>query len=127
MKGVNRRSFFRSVAGYTGVAGAFALLANSFAWAKDKVYKKSELATTKKNPSVKALKYVDNATSPEGVKYRKAAKQGVPAEKQFCDNCNFYKEPGKLEGSNEGVGKCLMLANQVVYGKGWCNVWSKKA
>ena len=93
------------------------------AFAKNIVYKVAELAETKKNPSIKALKYVANATNS---KARTAEKNNTPAAKQLCDNCDFYKEPGVLADKKDAVGKYLMLSNQLVHAKGWCNTWTKK-
>ena len=129
----NRRDWFKSILGAAAIAPIAGLVSRSVAFAADKIYKKAELATEKKNPSVAALKYVADG---DKSKARQAAKMGVEAKLQYCNKiagnpksvaCNFYKNPGKLEGSNEAVGQCLMLQNQVVHAKGWCNVWTKKA
>lgn len=126
MKVISRRDFGSRLAGsffgaaLVGVLGA----SKSFAKAAAVIYKTADLAETKKNPSIAALKYVGDAAK----KAVKMTKMGVTEDKQFCNNCNFYKEPGKLDNEKGAdVGKCLMLGNQVVHGKGWCNVWTKKA
>ena len=85
------------------------------------MYTKADLATTKKNPSVKALKYyADVSKSPE----HKA--KGASAAGQVCSTCMHYKEPGLLKGTKEEVGKCTMFQNQAVHGPGWCIVYVKK-
>jgi hypothetical protein len=116
----SRRGFLKGSALLLGLASLFG---QTIAWAKDVIYEKSELATEKKNPSVTALKYVADASTS---KDRTVDKMGVAAKDQTCVNCNFYKEPGVLKGSKDAVGKCLMFQNQIVHGKGWCNVWTKK-
>lgn len=120
----SRRDLFRNGV-VAGVTGSLLLMFNTGkAWAADVIYKVADLATSKKNPSIGPLKYVDDAATS---KDRTAEKMGVAAKDQTCVNCNFYKEPGTIEGTKDAAAKCLMLGNQVVYGKGWCNVWSKKA
>ena len=118
------RRFFITTTAKAVLAAPFLFAGSQVAWAKAIVYKKADLAETKKNPSIAALKYVADAKKS---KARTADKMGVKAADQLCDNCNFYKEPGTLEGSKDKVGKCLMFQNQVVHGAGWCNVWTKMA
>ena len=57
------------------------------------------------------------------IDYKKYPKRKEKAnQNQFCDNCALYTK------SNEGWGKCTMMANAgVVAAKGWCGSWSKKA
>jgi High potential iron-sulfur protein len=79
------------------------------------VDEKSSLAVT--------LKYASDAsTVPAGLK---VAKAGVDGANQNCANCMFYTKSGKV-GSDE-VGKCQLLVQGVVKGKGWCSSWTKKA
>jgi len=116
-----RRSLLKCMA---FAAPAVALMSRGVAFAAGVVYKKADLATEKKNPSLAAFKYVDDAKTS---KDRTADKGGVKAAEQTCSNCNFYKNPGTLEGGSEAVGQCLMLQSQVIKGAGWCNLWAKKA
>lgn len=119
----SRRVFFSNLGFGLAVLPALSFIKTTAAWAAEVIYKEADLATTKKNPSIAALKYVDDATKSTD---RKVEKMGVAADKQTCANCNFYKEPGILEGKEKApVGKCLMLANQVVHAAGWCAVWAK--
>ncbi len=47
-------------------------------------------------------------------------KTPVSGDKQFCNNCQFFSEPG---GTNPG--KCSMIANGAVTAEGWCKQWMK--
>lgn len=67
-----------------------------------------------------ALGYKHNVKDIDYKKYPKRKEKAKANE--FCDNCALYTK------SNEGWGKCTMLANAgVVAAKGWCGSWSKKA
>jgi len=120
MKALTRRNFLSQIRNTALVAPLFALVDVTTAFAKEVVYTVADLAETKKNPSIAALKYVKDASN---ATTRTVAKSGVAAKDQDCANCNFYKDPGLL--GKEKVGKCLMFQNQVVHAAGWCSVWSK--
>lgn len=54
--------------------------------------------------------------------YKKFPQRKKPeAKNQFCENCALYT---KVDGN---WGKCQMLTSGVVYKKGWCGSWNKKA
>jgi hypothetical protein len=120
MKTQTRRGFVAYLKNAALLAPVIALLDYTTAYAAAVVYKAADLAETKKNPSIAALKYVKDATK---ATTRTVAKGGVAGKDQTCVNCNFYKEPGTI--GKEAVGKCLMLQNQLVHGPGWCSVWAK--
>ncbi len=123
MQNVKRRSFLKS-AGLVGFcAGIVSMGKSTVLFAKDIVYKAADLAVNRKNPSVAALNYVADAKTS---KLRTTVRSGVPADKQFCNNCLQYKEPGVLDTDKSKVGKCVLFQNQLVHGAGWCNVWVKK-
>jgi hypothetical protein len=120
---LDRRSLLK-VAGTASLIGPIvSLFGRGVAFAAEVIYKKADLATEKKNPSLAAFKYVAKATDSKD----RTDKAGTPAAQQTCANCNFYKNEGTLEGTKDKVGQCLMLQNQIVHGAGWCNLWVKKA
>lgn len=119
---ITRRQLLRKVTVAGIVGGACLMLRTSKAWALEVVYKLNDLASKKQNPALSALKYVDDAATS---KDRVAEKTGVKANEQTCSNCSFYKDPGTIEGTKDGAGKCMIFGGQVVYAKGWCNSWSK--
>jgi hypothetical protein len=55
----------------------------------------------------------------------KVDRGGLPFEKQFCNNCNFYTKHSTKNG--EEVGKCQIFPNQLVKSTAWCSSWNKKA
>jgi hypothetical protein len=67
-----------------------------------------------KDPTVLALKYVENAADS-----MRMDKMGVAAADQFCDNCRFYA----VGSSDQTRGGCALFKNQSVAGKGWCTAW----
>jgi hypothetical protein len=63
------------------------------------------------DPAAKALKYVHDA-----------AKSERPDAGQFCHNCRYFKG-----AADAAWAPCDILPGKAVNGKGWCNVWTKKA
>jgi hypothetical protein len=124
MHSLDRRSAIKFFGKVALIGGGFLSVSKALAAGAKKVYKKAQTVTAMKNPSATAFKYVDNAKKS---KDRIKDKTGVKAAAQLCNNCNYYKNEGTMEGSKAKGGQCLMLANQVVYAKGWCNLWAKKA
>ncbi len=55
----------------------------------------------------------------------KTERGGLAFEKQFCNNCSFYKEVGTKEGSK--VGSCTIFNGKLVKDQAWCSSWNKKA
>jgi hypothetical protein len=54
----------------------------------------------------------------------KTERQGVPFEKQFCKDCNFYQGAGKKNGTE--VGNCTVLSGNNVPHDAWCSSWFKR-
>ena len=69
-----------------------------------------------KDPAAVALGYVADAAKVD------KAKQPKYVAGQACSNCQFYQ--GK---AGDAFAPCPMLAGKQVAGKGWCNVYVKKA
>lgn len=111
-----RRNFLKTA--MLGLVAVPAVLSGlgSRAWAQA-----AKLVDAATDPVAKALKYVADATKAPD---RKAAKQGVAADKQFCDNCSLYIKQPDLAG--KAVGKCTMIQGGLVEAKGWCASWAKK-
>jgi hypothetical protein len=63
------------------------------------------------DPTAKGLKYVHDA-----------AKSERPDPSQLCSNCRYFKGAADAEQA-----PCDIFPGKSVKGKGWCNVWSKKA
>lgn len=124
MQNLDRRSAMKFLGKFALISGSFLSVSKALAAGAKKAYKKAQTVTAMKNPSAAAFKYVDDAKKS---KDRIKDKTGVKAADQLCNNCNYYKNEGSIEGSKAKGGQCLMLANQVVYAKGWCNLWAKKA
>lgn len=76
-----------------------------------------------KAPMAKGVSYVEDKAQIKDAKL-KTERQGVTFDKQFCDNCSFYKEVGKKDGKT--VGTCTIFAKQIVLDKAWCQTWNKK-
>ncbi len=55
----------------------------------------------------------------------KIERGGLAFEKQYCNNCSFYKEVGTKEGSK--VGSCTIFNAKLVKDQAWCASWNKKA
>jgi hypothetical protein len=119
----NRRDILKFLGSLALVGPVLSALGQQIAYAAATIYKKADLATEKKNPSLVAFKYVTKASDSKD----RTDKMGVKAADQTCANCNFYKNEGTLEGTKEKVGQCLMLQNQAVHAGAWCNLWAKKA
>lgn len=49
----------------------------------------------------------------------------TPHKDKDCANCVLYTKHGMM-GKDE-VGKCSLFQGKVVYAKGYCNSWAKKA
>ncbi len=71
------------------------------------------------DPVAAAIGYKADVKNIDFKKYPQRKKKD--AQKQFCENCALYTK------SNEGWGKCQMIANGVVAAKGWCGSWSAKS
>lgn len=72
----------------------------------------------------KAVKYVHNKADIKDAAV-KVERMGVAFDKQFCNNCSFYKEVGSKEGGK--VGTCTIFAQKLVKSEGFCTSWNKKA
>jgi hypothetical protein len=77
-----------------------------------------------KDPAAVAMNYVEKHGDLKKAEL-KTERQGVAFDKQFCNNCSFYKEVGSKNGSQ--VGTCQLFANKLVKSEGWCSSWNKKA
>jgi hypothetical protein len=67
------------------------------------------------NATAKALKYRHDATAAPRVD-----KAGIPADKQFCHNCQFIN-------ANSGQWRpCQIFPGKAVNADGWCVSWNKK-
>jgi hypothetical protein len=85
----------------------------------------AELALVKPGVGMAAsVNYVEKHSDVKDAKL-KVVRQGVPFEKQFCNNCVLYTKQGERNGKE--VGLCTLFANQVVKGEGWCTSWAKKS
>jgi hypothetical protein len=125
---MNRRSFVQSVA---------AVGAGLFAWAggaqaqtkrqpkKDGAAAGSAEAMCAKEAMAVSINYAPNHKAVTDAKL-KVEKQGVPFDKQFCNNCMFYSSQGK-DKAGKDIGKCQLLQGCHVYGEGWSTSWAKKA
>lgn len=71
------------------------------------------------DPLARSLGYKKDATKVDLKKFPKRAEPG--ANKQYCDNCQFYKAQSKSQGS------CQIFQSNLVAAKGWCNSWVQKA
>ena len=69
-----------------------------------------------KDPAAVALGYAADASKMDKAKHPKYAAG------QSCSNCQFYQ--GK---ATDAFAPCPMLGGKQVAGKGWCNVYAKKA
>ena len=127
MKNMNRRSFVQSLA----VLGGLAAWAGG-AQAQTKRQPKKEAggaasgdAMCAKEAMAVSINYAPNHKAVTDAKL-KVEKQGVPFDKQFCNNCMFYSSAGK-DKAGKDIGKCQLLQGCLVYGEGWSTSWAKKA
>ncbi len=74
--------------------------------------------------TAKAVNYVEKHADLKDAKL-KTERQGTAWDKQFCNNCSFYKEVGTKDGKKAGT--CTIFANKLVVDQGWCSSWNKKA
>lgn len=77
-----------------------------------------------KDPAAQAMNYAEKHADVKKADL-KVARQDVAFEKQFCNNCSFYKEVGDKDGGK--VGSCTIFANKLVKSEAWCSSWNKKA
>lgn len=139
---MNRRGFFQTVAGLTGLAlltphtrGLFSVAraeekrrgAAPTAGAAAGAVKEIDLPLVEpgKDPAATGVSYVFNHKDVKDSKL-KIERQGVAFEKQLCDSpCGFYTKVGQKGGDE--LGKCTIFPNKLVKGKAWCSSWNKKA
>ncbi len=76
-----------------------------------------------KDPAAQAMNYAEKHADVKKTEL-KAERQGVAFDKQFCNNCSFYKEVGTKDGAK--VGSCTIFANKLVKSEAWCSSWNKK-
>ena len=79
-----------------------------------------QLKIEENNPQAIALGYKHQASDVDVTKFPRRA--GDAGQTQFCSNCMLFN--GKAE--NEWA-PCVIFANKLVKGEGWCNAWAKKA
>lgn len=113
---ISRRRFFVQVLGITGAA----VLAPALLQAQEKRRSAAPAAAggalpllDPKDPTAKAVKYVEDA---------KAAPE---SKGNHCATCGFYKKTEMRAGKE--VGTCTIFAGKVVRAEGWCASWNKKA
>lgn len=125
MKNMNRRSFVQTVA---ALAGLTALAGGAQAQTKRQPKKEAGAAggdtMCAKEAMAVSINYAPNHKAVTDAKL-KVEKQGVPFDKQFCNNCMFYASTGK-DKAGKDIGKCQLLQGCLVYGEGWSSSWAKK-
>lgn len=123
MQNNSRRNFFKTLAGFSGLA----LLAPSFLGS---IANAEEGRRAKKDAAPKAAAGGGDTSLPlvepgkgmaESVKY---VHQSADKAK-VCSGCMLYTAAGK-KGADE-VGKCSLFQGQLVKAGGTCNSWAKKA
>ncbi len=68
------------------------------------------------DPTAKALNYRNDATAAPRVD-----KPGVPAQEQFCNNCNF------IQADSGDWRPCQIFPGKAVNANGWCASWQPRA
>lgn len=137
---MNRRNFFQTVVGLTGLAlltpKAGGLFTQAFA------EEKRRGAPSAGTPAAGGGKDLDlplvepGKDLAVGVNYAlkhsdikdaklKVERQGVAFDKQSCSSCGFYAKVGNKAGAE--VGKCTIFAGKLVQSTAWCATWNKKA
>lgn len=117
---VNRRDFLKKAAlGLLALPVARFLGMQTFdlnqAWAKKfklPAPPKDQKVISEADPVASALGYKHNIAEVSNPSFKKGSN---------CSNCALYT---KVDGH---FGKCQMLTSGLVYSKGWCGSWSKKA
>jgi hypothetical protein len=117
----SRRTFMKTAALFAVAAPLAGVLARSSeAEAKGKkiALPAGQKAVPESDPVAKAIGYQSDVKNIDYVKYPK--RKEAAAKDQFCKSCALYTP------SNEGWGKCQMLAAGLVAADGWCGTWSQK-
>lgn len=123
---MNRRAFFKNIAGLAGAALlAPALLQSVFSTAQAEQKRPARpgaagaaagggLALVDPNePTAKAVKYVEDHTkAPE-------------AKGNHCATCGFYAKKESKNGKE--AGSCTIFQGKLVYANAYCSSWNKKA
>lgn len=126
---MNRRSVVQAFLAFTGLS-----LFGVFAGAQQKRQPKTKEAAPAEGGGEKLCKPNDGMAKSINYQHKhsdvkdaklKVEKQGVPFEKQFCNNCVLYTKVGMQNGAE--VGKCAVIPGCVVAGAGWSSSWAKKA
>lgn len=74
------------------------------------------------DPMAKSVNYVEKHADLKKAEL-KTERQGVPWDKQFCNNCQLHTV---LPGTTERVG-CTLFSGKSVNAIGWCGSWAKKS
>jgi hypothetical protein len=69
------------------------------------------------HPIAKTFKYRKDGTTASAL-LGKSERAGIPADKQFCNNCIYYKAIG------DDYGSCQLLPQGNVTSIGWCFSWA---
>lgn len=119
---MNRRGFFSTIVKIAGAAVVAPTVLSS-------VFTSAANAQAKRGAAPAAggaLPLVDpNDSVAKAVKYVEDATKAADAKGNNCMNCGFYAK--KEDRGGKEVGTCTIFAGKVVYGKGWCASWNKKA
>ncbi|MFZ3230678.1 MAG: high-potential iron-sulfur protein [Pseudobdellovibrio sp.] len=116
---MNRRNFFKNIAGFSGIALIAPVVISSIA---TKVF-----AEEGRRKKAGAGPEMVDANDPvvKGVQYVADAKKSPAAKGNKCSTCMLYAKKDMKDGKE--IGSCSIFPNKFVHADGFCNSWAKKA
>lgn len=114
---MKRREFIKKTfVAFLGVETLFNLLRKGFVIATSlPPLPPGQKAATENDPIVSALGYKTDVSK---INFKQFPQRNKPeAKSQNCGNCKLYTK------MDDNWGKCQVIANGLVYSKGWCGSW----
>lgn len=115
---MNRRSFFKNIAGLSGLALLAPIIVSSYS-------KKSFAEEGRRKKAGTGPEMVDvNDPVAKGIQYIEDAKKSPKAKGNTCATCMLYNKKDIKDGKE--IGLCSIFPNKNVYANAYCNSWVKK-
>ena len=121
---INRRGFFKVIAGAVGLVAVAPTAINSLFASSASAQEKRRSAPAADAGGAMPMVDVNDATA-KAVGYVEDAKKSANSKGNHCSTCGFYTKKETKNGKE--VGTCTIFAGKLVYGQGFCNSWNKKA
>lgn len=117
---MNRRGFFKNIAGLTGLALLAPVVLSS-------VSTKAFAEEGRRKKAGAGPEMVDlNDPVAKGVQYVEDGKKNPNSKGNKCSTCMLYTKKTEKKDGKE-IGGCSIFQGKNVYANGFCNSWAKKA